>query len=126
MNEGLGFRLDSEFITEDPQFTLTCTSTGGPATTVTWSRGSETVEGDTVTTLINATSAEYTHTLTVTGRLGGEYTCNVSNSIPSHNNTSDRIKGKTHTLMCTHDVVHPLFHSCLSSQWSDSSPDWSH
>ena len=60
---------------EDPvEFTLTCTSTGGPATTVTW-----TPMGNDVTQLQNAASATYTHTLTVTGRVPGEYTCSVSN-----------------------------------------------
>ena len=104
MSEGLGFTLDSEAIAADPQFTLTCISTGGPATTVTWTRDSQTAVGDSVTTLINAVSAEYSHTLTVTGRLGGLYTCNVSNSIPSHDNTRDRINGKTDTLLCRCDV----------------------
>ena len=60
---------------EDPvEFTLTCTSTGGPATTVTW-----TPMGNDVTQLQNTVSATYTHTLTVAGRVPGEYTCSVSN-----------------------------------------------
>ena len=87
MSDRLRFTLDSEATAADPQFTLTCISTGGPASTVTWTRDSQTGVGDTVTTLINAVSAEYSHTLTVTGRLGGLYTYNVSNSIPSHDNT---------------------------------------
>ena len=33
--------------------------------------------------LENATTAQYTHTLTVTGRLGGQYQCTVSNNKPS-------------------------------------------
>ena len=69
-----------------PQFTLTCISTGGPATTVTWTRDSGTVMGDEVTvfdTTTAATTAQYTHTLTVTGRLTGLYQCNVSNDKPS-------------------------------------------
>ena len=66
-----------------PQFTLTCISIGGPATTVTWTRDSTTVMGDEMTVLDNATTAHYTHTLTVTGRLGGKYTCNVTNAKPS-------------------------------------------
>ena len=66
-----------------PQFTLTCISTGGPATTVTWTRDSGEVVGDTETTLIDAVHAQYTHTLTVTGRLGGIYTLTVANNKPS-------------------------------------------
>ena len=46
-----------------PQFTLTCISTGGPATTVTWTRDSITINEGTKTVLNNATTAQYTHTL---------------------------------------------------------------
>ena len=77
MSGGVNFTLDS-----DSQFTLTCISTGGPATTVTWTRyyiytkGNKTVLDDPVT-------AQYTHTLTVT-KIGswrgtGYYTCTVAN-----------------------------------------------
>ena len=67
---------------ESPQFALTCTSTGGPATTVTWTRDSETVSGGR-TVLEDPVTAQYTHTLTVTERLGGQYQCTVSNNKPS-------------------------------------------
>ena len=80
-SEVVSLIVDSDLNGASPQFTLTCISTGGPATTVTWTRDSETAVGDTVTTLINAVSAEYTHTLTVTGRLGGLYTCTVANEV---------------------------------------------
>ena len=61
--------------------TLTCISTGGPATTVTWTRDSITVTEGTETVLDDPETAQYTHTLTVT--TGGEYTCTVSNNKPS-------------------------------------------
>ena len=64
-----------------PQFTLTCISTGGPATTVTWTRDSEVVNGSTV--LDDAETATYTHTLIVTGRIEGLYRCNMSNKLSS-------------------------------------------
>ena len=64
------------------QFTLTCISTGGPATTVTWTRHSEIVSGG-MTVLDNPVTAQYTHTLTVTGRLEGQYKCTVANNKPS-------------------------------------------
>ena len=68
-------------------FTLTCISTGGPATTVTWTRDLTVLEdNDTYspkTVLDNTETAQYTHTLTVTGRTEGLYRCNVSNSKPS-------------------------------------------
>ena len=66
-----------------PQFTLTCISTSGPATTVTWTRESVDAVGDTETVLNDPVTAQYTHTLTVTGRLGGLYTCTVTNDKPS-------------------------------------------
>ena len=61
------------------QFTLTCISTGGPATTVTWTRDSVTVTEGTETVLDDPETAQYTHTLTVIGRVGGVYTCTVAN-----------------------------------------------
>ena len=66
-----------------PQFTLTCISTGGPATTVTWTRDSTTVTEGTETVLDDPVTAQYTHTLTVTGRLPGLYNCTVENYKPS-------------------------------------------
>ena len=74
--------VDSDLNGDSPQFTLTCTSTGGPATTVTWTRDSETVSGG-VTVLDDPVTAQYTHTLTVIGRLGGQYQCTVANNKPS-------------------------------------------
>ena len=60
---------------------LTCVSTGGPATTVTWTRDSTIVTGGTKTVLNDPVSAQYTHTLSVT--TAGEYTCTVANNKPS-------------------------------------------
>ena len=79
---GMTFTEDSDLNGESPQFTLTCTSTGGPTTTVTWTRGSQTVSGG-MTVLDVPLTAQYTHTLTVTGRLGGQYQCTVANNKPS-------------------------------------------
>ena len=80
------------------QFTLTCISTGGPATTVTWTRDSDTIsDNDTfslTTELSDAVTAQYTHTLTVTGRLGGLYTCTVANDKPSEAVMDLSIDGK--------------------------------
>ena len=94
VNDEMGFELVTELNVEDPQFTLTCISTGGPATTVTWTRDSEEAPGDRLSVLDNATSAQYTHTLNVTGKLGGLYTCSVSNSIPSEDSTDQLLEGK--------------------------------
>ena len=91
---GMTLTVDSDLNRASSQFTLTCISTGGPATTVTWTRDSATAMGDEMTVLNNAEIATYTHTLTVTGRLGGLYQCTVSNSKPSHAVASSIIKRK--------------------------------
>ena len=85
--------VNSDLNGKSPRFTLTCTSTGGPATTVTWMRDSETVSGG-MTVLDDPVTAQYTHTLTVTGSLGGQYQCNVSNSKPSEAAANFTVKGK--------------------------------
>ena len=84
--------VDSELTGASPQFTLTCISTGGPATTVTWTRDSEVVNGTTV--LDDAETAQYIHTLTVAGRLGGLYQCTVENAKPSLVSASLFIQGR--------------------------------
>ena len=80
----LQFQLTSELTAPTPTFTLTCTSTGGPATTVSWTVNSHRVTEDkdhhiTSQILTDPLTATYNHTLTVTGRLEGEYECRVSN-----------------------------------------------
>ena len=82
--------MDSEAST---QFTLTCISTGGPATTVTWTSDSVTVTEGTENVLDNRVTAQYTHTLTVTGRLGGLYTCIVANNKPSNDSADITVHG---------------------------------
>ena len=77
---------------DSDQMTLTCISTGGPATTATWTRDSITVTEGTETVLDDPETARYTHTLTVTTE--GEYTCTVSNNKPSSHSTSIILGGK--------------------------------
>ena len=97
------FTVDPDLKEGSPQFTLTCISTGGPATNVTWTRNNETVSrgmtvlDDTVTAMTvldDKEAATYTHTLTVTGKLGGQYKCTVSNNKPSENSESFTVRGK--------------------------------
>ena len=85
---GIDFTLNS-----DGEFTLTTISTGGPATNVTWTRFSTTVSRGTKTVLENPVSAQYTHTLTVIGRLEGPYTCTVSNNVSTTKSTF-HVQGK--------------------------------
>ena len=84
---------------DSPQFTLTCISTGGPATTVTWTRDSTIVIEDYDTVLVNAVTAQYTHTLNVTA--AGEYTCTVANSVSSRS-ADIRLEGMIHTVCVAH------------------------
>ena len=83
--------MDSDLNGASPQFTLTCISTGGPATTVTWTRDSVIITEGTETVLNNAVTAQYTHTLTLTS--GGEYTCTVANNKPSTASATITVQG---------------------------------
>ena len=79
-------------IFDSDQLTLTCISTGGPATTVTWTRDSTTtVTEETETVLDNPVTAQYTHSLNVTA--AGEYTCTVENNKPSSDSASITLGG---------------------------------
>ena len=77
----------------DVIFDLTCISTGGPATAVTWTRDSVTVTEGTVTHY-DTSNHEYAHTLTVTGRLPGLYTCTVANNKPSNDSRNFTVERK--------------------------------
>ena len=93
--------MDCELNGTSPQFTLTCISTGGPATNVTWTRDSDTLTEGTETVLDDRVTAQYTHTLTVTGSLGGLYTCTVANDKPSEASASFAYEGIIKKYMCT-------------------------
>ena len=92
---GITFTVDSDLNGASPHFTLTCISTGGPATTVTWTRDSVTVIEGNETVLDNLTTSQYTHTLTVIGRLGGLYICTVANNKPSIASALFTMQGST-------------------------------
>ena len=91
MPDGMTFTVDFDLSGDNFQFTLTCISTGGPATTVTWTRDSVTVTEGNETVLDNHTTSMYTHTLTVTGRLAGDYRCTVTNNRPTNNRISAQL-----------------------------------
>ena len=74
--------------------TLTCISTDGPATTVLWTRNSTTVAEGNKTVLNDPVTAQYTHTLTMTRSLGGNYTCTVSNDKPSSSSSTFTVNSK--------------------------------
>ena len=83
--------VDSDLNGPSPQFTLICVSTGGPATTVTWTRDSVTVAEGTETVLDDPVTAQYTHTLT--GSTAGVYTCTVATNRPSEDSASITVEG---------------------------------
>ena len=92
--DGMTFSVDSDLNGPSPQFTLTCISTGGPATTVTWTRNSVSASGVMMRVFNgNTVAPQYNHTLTVTGRLGGLYTCTVANERPSEYSKQFTVRG---------------------------------
>ncbi len=86
--DNLTFHLDSvstyPFQSGPPVFTLTCNSSGGPATTVQWWRDSREVHDGTAyvntSSLVDQSGPDYTSTLRVKGKRNGKYHCAVSNS----------------------------------------------
>ena len=89
ITDGLGgdVRISGD-VTYDPGTqALNCISTGGPATTVQWTRDSTIVitEGN-VTVLNDPVTAQYNHTMNVT--TAGVYTCTVANNKPSNDSAS--------------------------------------
>ena len=93
-------------------FTLTCISTGGPATTVTWTRDSDIITEGNETVLNDPVTAQYTHTLTVTGRLGGNYTCTVVNNKPSSDSSTLLSKWP---VICATQCVNIFFFSSIGT-----------
>ena len=97
--DNITFQLVTNPTTDPPVFTLTCTSTGGPATTVIWKRNGTILRNDSnhniTSQVIDPMNITYTNTLTVTGRLAGQYECNVSNIRTSPSATRHiRVVGK--------------------------------
>ena len=96
MSADVTFTLEPNFM-----FTLTCNSTGGPATTVTWTRDSVTVTVTQRSHVENGVTAQYTHTLTTqynhalieTRQLEGLYKCSVTNAVSSASSSEFYING---------------------------------
>ena len=113
------FQLNTDLSTDPPVFTLTCTSTGGPATTVSWSRDGITLSDDSnhdiTSQVMDTVTATYTNTLTVTGRLAGQYECSVSNSRTPSGSTRSLRLGKAleiqHLYICKKCLV------VLTTEW---------
>ena len=87
---GGSISISGDIMFNHDQRTLTCISTGGPATTVSWTRDSTTVITEGTETVLNdPVTAQYTHTLTVT--TWGMYTCTVANYKPSSASATIRL-----------------------------------
>ena len=93
--------ISGDLMYDSDQLTLTCISTGGPATNVTWTRDSTTVTEGTQTVLNDPETAHYTHTLNVT--TAGVYKCIVANNKPSSASSSFTVTGsyEAHFLLAT-------------------------
>ena len=97
--------ISGDLTYDSDQLTLTCISTGGPATTVSWTRDSTTVITEGTETVLNdPETARYTHTLNVT--TAGEYTCTVANNKPSTATSNSFSVTGMHTryLVCVYDL----------------------
>ena len=109
--DNITFTLDSDLNGDSPQFTLTCNSTRGPATTVTWTRDSITVTEGTETVLNDPVTAQYNHTLS--GTMTGIYTCSVYNNQSSGASANITLQGTYNTAALSLTFHFP--YSCRSS-----------
>ena len=85
--------------------TLTCTSTGSPATTVTWTKDGDTltVDGTTYSMTQNVTDRsastyENVFTLPATGDISGTYSCQVGNALGNSSTMTFEVTGKYQSL----------------------------
>ena len=116
---GGSISVSENIVFDSDQRTLTCISTGGPATTVSWTRDSTPVAEGTETVLNDAVTANYTHTLTVT--TGGEYTCTVANDKPSTASASITLGIILPNF--AHDKFTTNLFRFFTSGWCESSPE---
>ena len=82
----MNFTLHTELRASVPEFTISCRTHGGPATTVQWTVNGVPVQEDRcyeTSQLILDTSLNsvYDNRLTVRGRRNGTYNCTISNNI---------------------------------------------
>ena len=92
---GGSISISGDIMFNPDQRTLTCISTGGPATTVSWTRNSTTVITNITETVLNdPVTANYTHTLTLTAGTAGLYKCMIANNV-SNASAQLLVQGKT-------------------------------
>ena len=105
VTDQLQFSLISALTADPPVFTLTCVTTGGPATTVTWTRDGAAVSYDAnhvlTQTVTDQLNIDYSNVLTVTGREPGSYQCSVSNDRTAQPVTASHVvAGEGEFLVC--------------------------
>ena len=89
LSGGMTFTLNTGLV-----FFLICNTSGGPPTTVTWTRDSKIINDTEAAkaVLIDETTAQYTHILT--GRQEGLYTCTVTNKVSTETTAELLIQGQ--------------------------------
>ena len=106
------------------QFTLTCISTGGPATTVTWTRDSITVTEGTKSVVSNNITALYTHTLMVNEREPGHYRCSVSNLVSNVTYAELNVTGMNGLYFVQPFMAATCLSYSTSPSWCYCVPEW--
>ena len=105
ISNGISFSLNTDLNDSNVEFTLNYNTSRGPATNVTWtSQTDHTLLPLESSMLVNAITAEYIHTLKVTGRKGGLYTSTVRNNKPSFVSISLIVKGKKCSFIGIHTI----------------------
>ena len=103
---------------DDQSRTLTCTSTGGPATTVTWRRDEVLITlNDThqqTKRIVDNVTSTYQTVLTIDPSVGwddivGTYNCTVENDRGESSETVVIPPGETSTLICSYSLSIPRF-----------------
>ena len=108
ISNDISFSLNTNLNDSNVEFTLNYTTSGGPATNVTCQTDHTLLPLES-SVLVNAITAEYIHTLKVTGRKGGLFTSTVMNNKPSSISTSLLVKGKKCSFIGIHNPIHLLF-----------------
>ena len=96
VNLSLHFTLHTDPRAEVPEFTISCRTYGGPATTVIWTLNDSliSVDGNTSQVILDTSyKSVFDNRLLVKGRKTGSYNCKVSNNVASPLNKTQSITG---------------------------------
>ena len=118
----IGVPLVSMLSYSHPSCTLTCVSTGGPATNVTWRKVDVIISPSSPShqqsqRVVNTSTATYHNLLSITSSdisdYSGSFTCTVSNTRGSSQSMSLDINGRVDgsILFCLHNAIECYFYS---------------